>query len=67
MENKKSDETINVQYDFKSTVKIGEYVKVENNGWNKTNPASIFGGIEKVQSHIDSAKTQANDVILVWN
>ncbi|MGE6367205.1 hypothetical protein ACQKD9_26580 [Bacillus paramycoides] len=67
MENKQSDETINVQYDFKSTVKIGEYVKVENNGWNKTNPASIFGGIEKVKSHIDSAKTPANDDIWIWN
>ncbi|MDZ5610748.1 hypothetical protein U2I54_28125 [Bacillus pseudomycoides] len=67
----KDGNTSSVIVDFEpekmNSFHLNNLVKVEKNGWNKTNPASTFEGIEKVKSQIDSAKTQGNDDIWIWN
>ncbi|MGE7623888.1 hypothetical protein ACQKMD_12745 [Viridibacillus sp. NPDC096237] len=47
--------------------KINDLVKVERGFWTKSIPAQATDGIEKVKSHIDSAKNSDNNDQWIWS
>ncbi|WP_052497745.1 MULTISPECIES: hypothetical protein [unclassified Bacillus (in: firmicutes)] len=63
MENKKLDEKIHVKYDFKSTVKVGEYVKVIHNGPTLQNAFKTFATATSIE-HLDLAPGDYEDFVV---